>query len=433
MRFIVLLLLAILVGKGQAEIEVTKATIGGSTLKGDQWTPTKETTGNITQAEWDGLPLNRWIELMGSSMESQLVPPFGAAEGYKAPGNGSTPAHYNAFTGAGWDEKNGRFYHFGGGHADGGNNMLTCFDVATGKHTVVIPPTHQAKMPDGYKVSPGNQNLSNVQYLSGKRYNYFPSAETPAGDDKPCASHQWSGIVFIPEINEVLLPRFGWFHAILDSKQWRVGPQTSDDDRAGFKRRGGISFNCHYLPDTGLVYMTSEGGQISDNNGYYRIVKYDPAKRKEVGAFDFDAAVGSGMSCVDQHGVLWYLAGDRAGQEQKVNVSTADLRKGVSLRKRTDCGGTRPVYEDGDNPMAYVPDIDKILVWCTIGRKGEVQAGAMLEFDRSELTFKPFPVDGTPAPVQRLMNNKMRYWPKQKVLVFQLATDVNARVIKLAR
>jgi len=179
--------------------------------------------------------------------------------------------------------------------------------------------------------------------------------------------------------------------------------------------------------------MTSEGGQIGDNNGYYRIVKYDPVKRKEVGAFDFDAAVGSGVSCVDQNGLLWYLAGDRAGPAQQVNVSTADLLKSAGIRKRTECGGRRPVYEDGDNPMEYVPDIDKILVWCTIGRLGEAQAGELLEFDRSTFTFSLFPVAGTPAPVQRLMNNKMRYWPKQKVLVLQLATNVNARVIKLTK
>jgi hypothetical protein len=72
-------------------------------------------------------------------------------------------------------------------------------------------------------------------------------------------------------------------------------------------------------------------------------------------------------------------------------------------------------------------------VWCTIGRDGEAQAGELLEFNRQSLVFTKYPVEGTPAPVQRLMNNKMRYWPRQKVLVFQLATDVNARIIKLAR
>jgi len=197
MRFIAMLLLVFLAlgVHAKAEDGASEPSTNGPTLKGDQWTPTRDASGNITQAEWDGLPLNRWIELMDSSMESQLSPPYGAPAGYKAPGNGPTQAHYNAFTGAGWDEKNGRFYHFGGGHADGGNNMLTCFDVARGRHSVVMPPTHQSMMPDGYKVPPRNQNLSAACYPSGKCYHFFPSTETPAGDDKPCASHEWSGIV----------------------------------------------------------------------------------------------------------------------------------------------------------------------------------------------------------------------------------------------
>jgi hypothetical protein len=405
----------------------------GATLKGDQWTPAKDAAGNIAQAEWDGLPLDRWIEWTGTALESQLKPPYGAAEGFKAPGNGPTSAHYNAYTGAGWDEKSGRFYHFGGGHADGGNNMLTCFDVARGAHSVVIPPTHQNMMPDKYKVPPGNQNLSGVWYPSGKAYNYFPSAETPAGDDAPCASHEWAGIVFIPGINEVLLPRFGWFHAMLDSKKWRAGPQTAEANRVGFKNRGGIFFNCHYLPQTGLVYMTSEGGQISDNNGYYNIVKYDPVKRQEVGTIGFDAACGGCDSVVDQNSLLWFWNGDGEGQGQKVTISTVDLPKGASVRKRTPCTGRRPYFDDGDNPAQYVPDLDKILMWCTRGRKDEAQSGEMLEFDRTKLAFSPFTVEGKAPKPPANMNNKMRYWPKQKVLVFQLATDVNARIIKLAK
>ena len=402
----------------------------GATLDGDRWTPARGASGDIAQAEWDGLPLGRWIEWMGTSMESQLAPPYGAPEGYRPPGNNSTGAHYNAYTGAGWDEKNGRFYHFGGGHADGGNNMLTCFDAATGRHAVVIPPTHQTRMPEGYKVPPGNGNLSHAVYPSGKTHEHFPSSETPAGDDKPCASHEWSGIVFVPGIDEVLLPRFGWFHAMVGPKKWRVGPQTEKADRLGFKDRGGIFFHCHYLPRTGLVYMTgiSEG----EHGSYFTMVEYDPVKRKEVGTIDFDANCG-GSSFVDGNGWFWMLNPDGTGEGQKVTASTVDLPGSVSLRKRTPCGGRRPYFEDGDDPAQYVPDLDKVLVWCTRGRAGEAKAGEMLEFDRAALAFRPFPVDGTPPPVPTNMNNKVRYWPRQKVLVFQLATDVNARVIKLAR
>jgi hypothetical protein len=72
-------------------------------------------------------------------------------------------------------------------------------------------------------------------------------------------------------------------------------------------------------------------------------------------------------------------------------------------------------------------------MWCTRGRKDEARAGEMLEFDRAKLSFSLFPVEGTAPKPPANMNNKMRYWPKQKVLVFQLATDTNARVIKLAK
>lgn len=432
MRFIAIFLVTVLSVHAvhiMAEEAPSKPAAGGSTLKGDRWTPVKDSSGNIAQAEWDGLPLNRWIEWMGTSMESQLTPPFGAPAGYTALGNSPTQAHYNAFTGAGWDEKNGRFYHFGGGHADGGNNMLTCFDVAKGTHSVVISPTPKTMMPEGYKVNPGNQNLSNVGYPSGKYYQYFPSKETPAGDDKPCASHEWSGIVFIPGINEVLLPRFGWFHAQLDSKTWRVGPQTVEADRKGFTNRGGIAFQAHYLPSTGLVYLTSEGGQISQNAGYYSIVKYDPVKRTEVGVMAWDAGGYLSTSCMAGD-LMWYFQGDG---NKTCQVTTVNLAKDTPVRGRTDCTGRRPNFGDGENPVQYIPDLDKVLMWCTVGRKDEAQSGEVLEFNRATLAFSSFPVAGTPPAAPRNMNNKVRYWPAQKVLVFQLATNVNARVIKLAR
>ena len=264
------------------------ATPIGATLKGGKWTPRKDASGNILQAEWDGLPPSTFIEWMGTSLESQLSPPFGAAAGYLASGSNPTGSHYGAFTGMGFDEATGRCYHFGGGHADGSNNMLTCFDAAKGAHSVVIPPTNSSAYPAGYF---GNQNLGELYYPgSQKKYQYFPAAETPAGDNAPCANHEYAGIVFVPGINEVLLPRFGWFHAQLESKTWRVGPQTTDANRKGFKNRGGISFQSHYLPSTGLVYMTSEGGQINDNAAYFTIIKYNPVTRVEVGAIPFNAA-----------------------------------------------------------------------------------------------------------------------------------------------
>lgn len=431
MHLVFLAVLALFVLPVRAEETRSQSAAGGATLKGDQWTPVRDASGNIAQAEWDGLPLNRWIELMDSSLESQVKPPYGAAEGYNDPGVERILAHYNNYTGMGWDDVNGRSYHFGGGHAGSANNMLTCFDFAKVKHSVVIPPTHQSMFPNGYAKS---GNFSTAAYPSGKAYNYFPSAETPAGDDKPCASHEWSGIVFIPGINEVLLPRWGWFHAQLDSKKWRLGPQTAEAERVGFKNRGGVAFHCYYLARTGLVYMTSEGGQISDNNGYFNIVKYDPVKRKETGVIAYDCGSGSGSACVDREGLLWYFQPDTY-MGSNCMVSTVNLLTEKSVRKRTACGGRIPNYgsDDNHNPAEYVPHIDKVLVWCTRSRKDEAQAGEMLEFDRSKLAFSLFPVAGTPPKAPANMNNKIRYWSKNKVLVFQLETNVNARVIKLAK
>ena len=110
------------------------------------------------------------------------------------------------------------------------------------------------------------------------------------------------------------------------------------------------------------------------------------------------------------------------------------LKTEVQAMKRTPYSGRKPGWGDGDNPVQYVSHLDKLLMWVTRSLAGGAQAGEMLEFNRSTLAFGMFPVAGTPptAPPNGTMENKMRYWPAKKVMLFQLRTSTNCWLMKLA-
>lgn len=422
----------------QLRVSAKPAPTGGATLAGSKWTPRKDAAGLVLDAEWAGLPKYTIIEWMGTAFEAQLFPPYGAAAGYQGSGSNPIKAIMSAFTGCAFDTVTGRMYFFGGGHGDGSINLLACFDSRTGRWSITIPPTHQSMYPPGYATSGNTSGFSTAIYPNGKGYNYFPSTETPAGDNAPCASHEWSGMVFVPGINHVLLPRNGWFHADVDIGMWLIGPQAPV--KVGFKNRGGVAFQGHYLSSTKKVYLTSEGGQISNtgdaNAGYYNIVIYDPFTRLETGVIGWDAGGLYGTSCVDADDVMWYF---QANGTNSCQVSTVNLRTGQSIRGRTEVTGRRPGFGDlyvrpfdGENPVQYVPSLNKVLMWVTLSRAGEAQAGEMLEFDRATLKFELFPITGS-MPIPRYLNNKMRCLsrPDGDYMVWQLATDLNARLIKL--
>ena len=422
---------------------------GSPTLNGDQWTPAKNGSGVILTGEWD-LPTNRWIEWMGTSLQSQLSSPYGAAPGYIDPGVSGVLDHFAGFTGNAFDDVNGRFYHFGGGHAGSANNMLTEFDCAKGTWRVVIPPTHQSFYPPGYATY-GYTTAGYPTTTSGptgeRYYYYFPSGETTPGDDKPTASHEGSGLVYVPGIGpggagEIIKPRFWWFHAKLGDGSWRVGPSTVYETTATWwKARYGNAFRGHYLASTGLVYMTSESSALSGTIGAayadYVAIVYNPVSRTEVNGINIGQTYLESSTCMEGD-IFWYFGGSWA-VNGTCKVNKTNLATGVNSMSDLDCTGSRrPGWRDGDaneagpNPVEYCSAVDKILMWCTQSRTGEAQAGEMLEFNRSTRAFTTFSVAGTPPTAPLNMNNKMKYWPDKNVLVFQTATNVNARVIKLA-
>lgn len=164
------------------------------------WKPVRDGSGQIIN--WQSIEKNCWVEV---DDRDSIFGVFATREMERI---GWTPPNYrnhvysaiNAFCGHPQRD------HFvvvgaGGGHRDGAMNGFFSLDLRSLRWRMEIEPTPLSKMPDGYlEKSPA---FTAVKYPNGMTYDWFPSFETPAGDDLPASRHTYNGVCLTPDLEYV--------------------------------------------------------------------------------------------------------------------------------------------------------------------------------------------------------------------------------------
>lgn len=190
----------------------------------------RDAEGNITQAFWESLPLNEWIEVPGTKLR-QVEPPF------KLPGIVGFRSIVDAWGGAAYDTKRQRMIFQGGGHSDYvGNEVL-----ALSFRSMTVERIWGPDQPASFR--PKNGNLS-VDGLTGLNLTLT---------NNPTGAHTYRGITYIPEIDATV--RLGQaisplvFHHDVNDWDRRYHPSPVDK----YKWQSGEALPW-FVPSHGVAY-----------------------------------------------------------------------------------------------------------------------------------------------------------------------------------
>lgn len=403
---------------------------GGSVVNG-VWTPIKDGGGTIIAASWAELPLNTIVEWAGTALQTQLTPPYGVAGGltFTDYGNEGITAHFDDWVGMAFDDATGRFWCFGGGHAGSSNNMLTQFDASKGIWSIAIPPTANEYMPTAYKVT-NKESYTSVTYPNGFTYGYFPSLETPQGDDKPTAMHTYSGTEYVNGTVVKVRQDANGYHGGQRYNHASVDASTPAWTPGGTSARVLWPPNTRACAYNGFLFWGQDG---QADTGWWTVIKYNPATQQEVWSF----GVPNGTPFEDNTFTTttttgrWFLGNGQRNSFAVVNLDTGAIVVSGSL------SGRKPGFNTnyGGGPGAcYVPELGKVVMLNT-ELNGVAAVGEWIEIDPATgvcaTSAIADPYGKTPGlSANRSIHTRIRYWSTKKVLILHSRTMQNARVVR---
>jgi len=145
-------------------------------LGGPPWP--RDAAGNITQAFWESLPLNEWIEVPGTKLR-QVEPPF------KLPGIVGFRAILDAWSGASFDTKRQRLIFQGGGHSDYVGNEVLALNLTS----MTVERIWGPDRPESFRPQDGNLSVDAVTGINLTLTN------------NPTGTHTYRGIAYVPALD----------------------------------------------------------------------------------------------------------------------------------------------------------------------------------------------------------------------------------------
>jgi hypothetical protein len=191
-----------------------------------QWAPGVDASGRVNQVSWNLVPLNTWVQVVGTRLDSMQSAVTTALPGWQDYGNGinngsggSTWNGITAFTGMAWDTTAGseRGWIFGGGHAASSNDGIYKLDLRKMAWSVQRLPMDTQYWTTAYKASiPGgtatyygpaaDYYIANPSHSSPSPGVWTDEFYDPANPDanhsprRPTARHSYGACVFVPTL-----------------------------------------------------------------------------------------------------------------------------------------------------------------------------------------------------------------------------------------
>jgi hypothetical protein len=278
-------------------------------LAGDQWTPGRDGTGRVNRASWDTVPKGRWIEVVGSRIDSNLTSEILAtlpAWENSARLWGTTPATnlFQSWSSFGVDQQSGRLFFLGGGHSDGHNNGLYRFDFNRMVWSIECLPSDWGSLSRAYQTNgsstfhpdsaatalsnfnannpPGTRTGSLTPVSNGPFYDEIP------GDSKPTARHTYYGLTYAGNVGDagsVFMGARRLWRYDLASRRWVTRRLVNDQVRATGTAAAPLA--------TGLIEIHAAEAAFAQYDEVSRKVFVSASGSAGAGAFSFDVASDS--------------------------------------------------------------------------------------------------------------------------------------------
>ncbi|APR79746.1 Hypothetical protein A7982_05093 [Minicystis rosea] len=186
-------------------------------LEGDVWTPGRDENGLVNASSWALVPGGRWIEVNGTRLDGLDAEVKAQIPGWKDYGSGGWVAVTHAWNAPAVDPEGSRLWWVtAGGHGDSSNNGIYRFDAFRMTYAIEHLPSDTTKWSDGYKLLQTTNTFTSCAESSAE-YNASVDAGTaePAGgwfydelfwDRQPTSRHTYSGAVYAPKTDELVVP-----------------------------------------------------------------------------------------------------------------------------------------------------------------------------------------------------------------------------------
>jgi hypothetical protein len=405
-------------------------------LNGDVWTPGHDADGLVNASSWALVPGGRWIEVNGTRLDGLDAEVKAKVPGWKDYGSGGWVAVTQAWNAPAVDQEGSRaWWVSAGGHADSSNNGIYRFDAFRMAYAIEHLPSDPTPWSAGYK---GLQNTNTfTQCVESSQQ----STVDPTGnwfydelfwDRQPTSRHTYSGALYVPQSNELVMAVRRLWRYSRDSGQW--------------------------------IYKRLPGDNAMNNLGEENIAAYDQYKNQLI-----IAACGSGGPWSDTfdlnemkwtgagapwNGWTWNTAADvRDGDVITVFRTPEDPASGTyasvgeymkfDLKTRTTvvkgtvqfAGGAAQgdfaAGEDGSG-MVYVPPLDRY--WVVIKLKtGKVGWYELDPTTATNWTLRPLMQTGTIPALSggnTLVRRRMLWMPKLHAVLFLGSADKNIMVYR---
>lgn len=208
----------------------------------DLWTPGRDEAGLINQVSWDLVPRGRWIQVAGTRLDALDTVVKAAVPGWRDYGSGGWNGVTHAWNGVAIDEAGSRaWWVCCGGHADSSNNGIYRFDGLKMRYAVEKIPSDTTAWSTSYR---------NAQtYTSCAESAAEADLKQKAGtlnpvddwfydelfwDRQPTARHVYSGVVYSPATDELLMAvRRLWRYSIAGGR-WTYKRLPNDTAQSNF-------------------------------------------------------------------------------------------------------------------------------------------------------------------------------------------------------
>ncbi len=251
---------------------------GSFDASSDVWEPGRDDAGRVNQSSWDLVPAGRWVTVAGTRIED-LTPAIDAlVPGWSAyTPNLNWDNWTNSWNGLAADVDGARLWLFGGGHSNGTNNGLYRFDGYAMRWAIAATPSDPATWSPAYRASAGGGATGNPDsqeaYLAALDAGTLRAVDdwfydqTPS-DNKPTARHTYSGLVYLPDHQELVMMVRRMWRFDLRTGQWVQRRLFFDDLVSGYLDGEGII--AFYDEAKQEITATSNGSTYGGNGRFVR-------------------------------------------------------------------------------------------------------------------------------------------------------------------
>lgn len=236
---------------------------------GNLWTPGRDASGRVNQISWDLAPVGRWLDVADTRLDALDAAVKSAVPGWQDPSTMRWNGVTDAWNGVAIDEAGCRAWWIcAGGHADSANNGVYRFDAFNMAYAIESLPSSTTAWSAGYRTR-----------ASTGTYTFCPESAAEAGarttagtlnpindwfydelfwDRKPTSRHVYSGVVYLPTTQELVMGvRRLWRYSIT-SGQWTYKRLPSDSQTANMGEENIVHFdqNANQL----LMLASGSGG-----------------------------------------------------------------------------------------------------------------------------------------------------------------------------